>query len=1460
MMSSPPVASPSPSQQKCKDCESKVGDEMVRGGRTKSGCIYFTRSSNTGQCEEVRNIQAKITDDLTCIFCQRVFESSRGLSVHLPHCRNRQIFDPNLLPPCSVIIEPLPEVHVVSVSEDENVLSSSELNCHPDGCNAVYALTGPVNHHSAEFRSQNDDELRAISNLPNKLSIKWPRMNDAEKWSKLDEVVAGQLKDWWKNVDGKIRCLETVLYDEAKAMFGVVSCTKTKFVPRRQKEILSWRARLNDLKKAWRRAENDEERAGIDLLEDECRSRLRVLKKAECTRKRRWRRRTLRAKFFKDPYEVARNVLKPKVICQPSVSKESLNNFVRGASSDPSRDVPLGDLEDLPNFDRDLKAFDVSPFSFNLFLRLLKRKRNGSKPGPNKIPYKVYKKCPKVASLVFNIMEGVRRAGVIPLRWRVAEGFFLPKVDKPNVEDLGDFRTISLMNVEAKLFWCMVSSRLYNYLILSNNIIDTSMQKGSIQKMAGVWEHTAMVWEGLKDARKRRKSVVVLWLDLANAYGSVPHKLIEFALRRYRVPEGWIKLILSYYNGLWSRTRGGEVFSDWFLYEIGIFAGCTISVILFLAAFNIFLEYVSRLDVPRYKLENGNYLPLLRGFMDDLSAMTTNVKAGDLILKELDKALAWARMKPKAPKSRSCVIKAGRSMNVTPFQVRGETIPSIQANPVKALGRVIDGSLKDRKSRDELFKKVVDGLLLIDKSFLTGVMKLFSYQFVFLHRICWPLMIYEIPLSWVEALEPKINKYLRKWLGLHKSLSSVALYCKDTPCPLPLSSIVTEFKKRKAGAYLQLKESSDVTVSENTPSLYTGRKWQVEKAVAEAECDLNISRIVGHTQRGTRGFGSAGKFRKEITHRKEVTKVIAQSDNKLFFTKAAQQTLQGQWTRWESIVQRDMSFSRLLRSSPQLLSFTLGVTFGTIASPTNLKRWGLSDDESCCLCSAKRCTLSHILSACKKSLGSGRYRFRHDLVLKAICHSIQSYINLARKYPKPIRAEDIAFVKSGAKVSSSNRGLPKGLLDGSDDWHLLADVDRQLKFPSHIANTILRPDIVIYSNSLRILIIIELTCPCEQNIDSAHSIKTAKYSVLVTLCRQAGWEVHFFAVEVGARGYASISLKVCLSKLGLTGKKLKEAINDASVAASKGSFWIWLKRTEGEWDLKTTSYKKKPTRTNSPSDVVPNFPQPQSTPKSIVRLPRGIINLGNTCYVSASIQLLLSVYGSLQLGNGNPFSCVLNRTICELKAITKTPLYPISLLAEVRKVSNCFKGNSFQDAHEFLLSLVNNSNCNKFFITVITTLTCQNCKFSSQIDEQLLGIQLVVEGNFVDRLALQFQDTEVLWDCSNCSQSSVSRKTFSVLELPDVLLIHLKRFRSTRNSVKKITTSFDFPLTDLQFHGQLYNLAAVVNHLGSVSSGHYTASIFCNDQWFLCDDDKVSMIDSRSVVSSNAYLLAYRPV
>ena len=59
-----------------------------------------------------------------------------------------------------------------------------------------------------------------------------------------------------------------------------------------------------------------------------------------------------------------------------------------------------------------------------------------------------------------------------------------------------------------------------------------------------------MVWAALKDARSKQRLLSITWLDLANAYGSVPHMLILFALRRYKVAKEWITLVIKYYNGL----------------------------------------------------------------------------------------------------------------------------------------------------------------------------------------------------------------------------------------------------------------------------------------------------------------------------------------------------------------------------------------------------------------------------------------------------------------------------------------------------------------------------------------------------------------------------------------------------------------------------------------------------------------------------------------------------------------------------------------------------------------------------------------------------------------------------------------------------------------------------------------------------------------------------------------------
>ena len=93
-----------------------------------------------------------------------------------------------------------------------------------------------------------------------------------------------------------------------------------------------------------------------------------------------------------------------------------------------------------------------------------------------------------------------------------------------------------------------------------------------------------------------------------------------------------------------------------------------------------------------------------------------------------------------------------------------------------------------------------------------------------------------------------------------------------------------------------------------------------------------------------------------------------------------------------------------------------------------------------------------------------------------------------------------------------------------NDWKVVADLSDGYMFPGHIAVSALRPDIVIYSNTLKRVIIVELTCPCEENMESWHSTKLLKYSGLASVISCNGWYCDLFTIEVGARG---VLLQIC---------------------------------------------------------------------------------------------------------------------------------------------------------------------------------------------------------------------------------------------------------------------------------------------------------------------------------------------
>merc|ERR1712237_52979 len=122
-------------------------------------------------------------------------------------------------------------------------------------------------------------------------------------------------------------------------------------------------------------------------------------------------------------------------------------------------------------------------------------------------------------------------------------------------------------------------------------------------------------------------------------------------------------------------------------------------------------------------------------------------------------------------------------------------IPYRDVNPyVKSLGRWYEDSLKDTNRVKEIRDTLESGWKAIDRRPLAGKHKIWCLQHMLITKLLWPLLIYEISLTTVEALEAKINRFTRKWLGVPPCLTDVALYGRQAKLRLPFKSITEEYK------------------------------------------------------------------------------------------------------------------------------------------------------------------------------------------------------------------------------------------------------------------------------------------------------------------------------------------------------------------------------------------------------------------------------------------------------------------------------------------------------------------------------------------------------------------------------------------------------------------------------------------------------------------------------------------
>ena len=131
----------------------------------------------------------------------------------------------------------------------------------------------------------------------------------------------------------------------------------------------------------------------------------------------------------------------------------------------------------------------------------------------------------------------------------------------------------------------------------ANNVIDTSIQKGFVSGLPGVFEHIILYSLSaiMKDASTNKKPLMMTFLDLKNAFGSVSHQLILDMLEAVKVLPPFIDYVQSFYSQLFVIFKGKSWETDPMPFK-KVFFRETLSPVIFLLVFNLVLKLAESLN------------------------------------------------------------------------------------------------------------------------------------------------------------------------------------------------------------------------------------------------------------------------------------------------------------------------------------------------------------------------------------------------------------------------------------------------------------------------------------------------------------------------------------------------------------------------------------------------------------------------------------------------------------------------------------------------------------------------------------------------------------------------------------------------------------------------------------------------------------------------------------------------
>ena len=308
---------------------------------------------------------------------------------------------------------------------------------------------------------------------------------------------------------------------------------------------------------------------------------------------------------------------------------------------------------------------------------------------------------------------------VIPESWKCAAIKLIPKGSAAqDTTNPANFRPIALTPCIGKVFTTLLRNRWLKYMV-ANRYLDPSLQKAFMPAVPGCTEHHLKLSSALADARSNHRLLVVCWLDLANAYGSVHHSLINFSLRHYHAPPQFLSVVQTLYDGLSARV----ITADWETSDIplqkGVYQGDPLSVVIFNTVMNTLLDTMSlRVDLGYQFANSPRHVNILQ-YADDTCLLTNSPAACQFLLNITADWLQWSGRVAKIPKCQCLSLAASTGKLVDPHLTLNRASIPFASGPVRFLGMQVQVPRNEGAVREELLSRLQEMLTAIDVTPLT---------------------------------------------------------------------------------------------------------------------------------------------------------------------------------------------------------------------------------------------------------------------------------------------------------------------------------------------------------------------------------------------------------------------------------------------------------------------------------------------------------------------------------------------------------------------------------------------------------------------------------------------------------------------------------------------------------------------------------------------------------------------